>query len=116
MDTQQTGTLPLSSEAVVTRTLPVPARRRRLPLWAEWAGVSVLFIALSLAYTYPLCLHPATYLTDLGDPVQHISVAFWTSRKLLSGHWAGLWNLPPMYYPVKGTLAYGDPQFGTTVL
>ena len=116
MDSQQTGTLPLSSEAVVTAARPAPARRARLPLWAEWAGVSLLLVALSLAYTYPLCLHPATYVTDWGDPLQHISVAFWTSRKLLSGHWAGMWDLPPMYYPATGTLAYGDPQFGTTLL
>ena len=27
-----------------------------------------------------------------------------------------MWDLPPMYYPERHTLAYGDPQFGTTLL
>ncbi len=90
------------------------SRSRAITL--EWCAVTLLAIALSVVYTYPLCLHPETLLTDRGDPMQHLNVSYWTSAKLLSGHWAGFWSLPPIFYPVTNALTYGDPQLGTTLL
>ena len=45
-----------------------------------------------------------------GDPLEHVCISWWLSEKWLSGHLAGMWDLPPIFYPAHLTLAYTDPQ------
>ncbi len=96
-------------------TAPVP-RRALMGRVAEWLGVSALFVLLTLWYTDPLWRHPGLSLADPGDPVHNACVSWWLSRLFLSGHLAGMWDLPPYFYPAHRTLAFDDPQIGVTLL
>ncbi len=85
-------------------------------VWSEWLAVAILIVAITAFYTFPLCLHPATYVIGRGDPFFDISVSWWTSTKILSGHWAGMWSVPPIWYPSANPRVFGEPQFGTTII
>jgi hypothetical protein len=99
-------------KAVENHRQPTPRR----VVVAEGLFVTALFVAIGLFYTYPLWKHPASYIVEPGDPLQHLAVAYWVTHRLLEGRFTGIWNVPPMYWPAHNTLAYGDPQFGTVVL
>lgn len=92
-----------------------PVAERRFSFWGD-LGIFFVLLALSALYTFPLWRNPANTLADTGDPLQHVSIGYWTATRLLSGHWTGMWGAPPFFYPDHATLTYGDPQFGTTLL
>ena len=96
------------------RRAAAPSNRRHD--WIEWPAAAALFVLLTLWYTDPLWRHPGTYLVDPGDPLEHVCISWWLSRSWLSGHFAGMWDLPPIFYPAHLTLAYTDPQLGVTLL
>ncbi len=106
-----------TAEAVVSgRVSNQPHNKRFMMTAFEWLIIGLFFTAASLCYLNPLWHHAGSYIVGPGDPLQHLSVQWWTSVKLLSGDWQGMWDIPPMYYPAHSTLAYGDPQFGTTIV
>ena len=84
--------------------------------WGEWLCVTVAFVLIGLWYTNPLWRHWRIYLVDPGDPLEHVCISWWLSRRILSWRLSGIWDLPPIYYPGRLTLTYTDPQIGVTLL
>lgn len=69
------------------------------------------FVAVTLAFTYPLAAHLTSTLPgDLGDPALNAWILGWVSERLAHGG-AGVWS-PPIFFPYRLTLAYSENLFG----
>ncbi len=90
--------------------------RGRVANALEWIAVALLFLALTLWYTFPLWRHPASFLVAPSDPLHNASVSWWLERQWLSGRLRGAWDLPPYFFPTRHALALDDPQIGVTLL
>ncbi len=76
--------------------------------------VTVLFIALTIAATWPLASEMTTNIAwDLGDPVFNCWIMMWTGGQVLrflKGDWSALgdyWN-GNIFYPERLTIAYSE--------
>ena len=80
----------------------------------ELVAVLAGLVALTLAATFPLILHPATLLpNDLGDPLLNAWILWWDATAIRSR--VG-WPLGrPHYFPYSHTLAYSDHLLGIAV-
>jgi hypothetical protein len=72
--------------------------------------VVVAYLALSLAYTWPLALHLTNGIAhDPGDPVLNAWILWWSTQTIpLTAHW---WNAP-FFYPAPGVLAFSEHLLG----
>lgn len=80
----------------------------------EAAAVLGGLLAVAIAATYPLILHPATRLpNDLGDPVLISWILWWDATALRHGlhH---LWDAP-VYFPYRNTLAFSEHMLGLAI-
>ena len=81
-------------------------QRRALP----WALAAALYVALTIALTWPLVLSPASVVpSDLGDPLLNTFLIDWNARILpLTQRW---WDLP-QFHPIRGTMAFSEHLLG----
>jgi hypothetical protein len=80
----------------------------------ELVAVLAGLVAITLAATFPLVLHPATLLpNDIGDPLLNAWILWWDATAIRHGL-DGLWDAPT-YFPYSHTLAYSDHLFGIAV-
>lgn len=72
------------------------------------------FIALALAWTWPLPTHLSTRIPhDPGDPVLNTYLLWWNAETLPFGpRW---WN-PPFFFPMRGALALSEHLAGLAVI
>lgn len=80
---------------------------RRIPA-IVLAGL--LYLLLTVAYTWPLVLHPGTHVAnDLGDSLLNMSIFAWNARtQPLTDAW---WNMP-QFYPATGVTAFSEHLLG----
>ena len=80
----------------------------------ERIAVLVGFLALALAWTWPLPLRPgSTMAGPFGDPLLNAWILGWDADRLRHGL-SGLWTAPP-FYPYPDTLAYSEHLLGIAV-
>lgn len=83
--------------------------------WRRHLLASLLFLALSLAMTFPLFLHMGDHIpSDLGDPLYNVWAMAWNLHKLTSGL-TGFWDAN-IFYPHHGSLLYADYLFALSLL
>jgi F5/8 type C domain-containing protein len=77
--------------------------------WLRAAGVCVVYVALSIAYTWPLLpLSRLQLASDAGDPAFN-TVLWWNATRLpFSGAW---WNAP-QYFPTENISAFTESLVG----
>ena len=91
----------------------------RFLLWLRTAAgeriaVLVGFVALAVAWTWPLALRPgSTMAAPFGDPLLNAWILGWDADRLLHGL-RGLWTAPP-FFPYPDTLAYSEHLLGIAV-
>lgn len=77
----------------------------------ERVAVLVGFVALALAWTWPLARRPGTTMAaPFGDPLLNAWILGWDAERLRHGL-SGLWNAPP-FHPHPDTLAYSEHLLG----
>jgi hypothetical protein len=76
----------------------------------RWPTVAAIYLALTLAYCWPLILSLGSGLpNDTGDPGLLSFVLWWNARTVpFTDTW---WNAP-MFYPARGALAFSDTLLG----
>ncbi len=80
----------------------------------EWIAVLIGFVALAVAWTWPLALRPgSTMAAPFGDPLLNAWILGWDADRLRHGL-SGLWTAPP-FYPYPDTLAYSEHLLGIAV-
>jgi hypothetical protein len=80
----------------------------------ELVAVVAGLVAITLAVTFPLILHPATLLpNDIGDPLLNAWILSWDATAIRHGL-DGLWDAP-IYFPYSHTLAYSDHLLGIAI-
>ncbi len=80
----------------------------------ERIAVLVGFVALALAWTWPLPLRPgSTMAAPFGDPLLNAWILGWDADRLRHDL-SGLWTAPP-FYPYPDTLAYSEHLLGIAV-
>src|SRR4051812_19738125 len=84
------------------------------PSWRELSAVALLFVAATLAATFPLIAR-ATYAIPggLGDPALVTYLLAWDADRMAHGL-RGLWDAP-FLYPHRHTLAYAEHMFGVAL-
>src|SRR3954466_6635753 len=77
-------------------------------------GLATLgYIALSIAYTWPLPVRLGDVAHDYGDPLLNTWILWWTTKAVpLTAHW---WNAP-IFYPSSGTFAFSEHLLGQAPL
>src|SRR5262249_50201354 len=97
--------VPTMSTAETARSIlrNVAERSRRVPF--HWALVA-LFTALTTFLFWRYALHPATTISDPGDPFLLIWIMEWVERAILHSP-LSLFDAP-MFHPFRDTLAYSD--------
>ncbi len=66
----------------------------------------LLYLALTLVFTYPLSLHPATRIQSLGDPALNAYILWWNSEAIF--HQITGYFHATMFWPNEYALAYGE--------
>ncbi|HEX6642514.1 MAG TPA: hypothetical protein VF215_15455 [Thermoanaerobaculia bacterium] len=89
-------------------------RRPALLNFGRHAAIFGIFVALSIALTWPLAIRLDTTVSDLGDPLLVTWILDWTSHALL--HQPLSMFDAPMYYPAPLTLAYSEHLTGVALL
>ena len=80
----------------------------------ERTAVLVGFVALAVAWTWPLALRPgSTMAAPFGDPLLNAWILAWDADRLRHGL-SGLWTAPP-FHPYPDTLAYSEHLLGIAV-
>ena len=78
------------------------------------ALVSVVFIALSAAFTWPIVAHLGDSIpADLGDPLLNAWTLGWGANRLAHGL-SGIWDAP-IFYPYHHTLAFSEHLLGIAI-
>lgn len=65
-----------------------------------------LFLICTVIITWPLALHPSSYVRDEGDPLLTSWILSWVNQSLRDNP-AALFD-PPVFYPEKGALAFSE--------
>lgn len=69
----------------------------------------IAYLALTIAYTWPLVFRLRDVVHDLGDPLLNAWILWWSTKAVpLTAHW---WNAP-MFYPATGTFAFSEHLLG----
>ena len=78
--------------------------------WKPIALATGVYVALTLAYCWPLSTSPASAIAhDAGDPVLNAWILWWTTKAVpLTAEW---WNAP-IFWPAIGTLAFSEHLLG----
>ena len=77
-------------------------------------GALALFVGLSVLMLYPLSLHPADQLRDLGDPLEYAWVLGYSAQRLVVDPlrlYAG-----NIFFPYQDALAFSDSTITNTLL
>src|SRR5581483_5817930 len=88
---------------------------QRRSLWTECGLSAVLYFALTLAFAYPLSLHPATRVLPVGADV---NLYLWTLQwdvHALTHRPLSIFDAN-IYYPFRHTLAYSENLIGSAML
>lgn len=85
-------------------------RAARAALDRPIATATVLYVALTLAYTWPLAAHLSDGIAhDVGDPLLNTWILWWSTRAVpLTAAW---WNAP-IFFPAPGVLAFSEHLLG----
>ena len=89
---------------------------------ASWRGaalvreisIALLFVALSIAMTWPLAAHLSTAVTGPDDPFVSASILDWNLDALLHQP-RSLFDMP-VFYPSRDSLAFTEHLFGIAIL
>jgi hypothetical protein len=78
--------------------------------WKPITGSLVAYIALTIAYTWPLPRHVLHGIAhDPYDPILNTWILWWTTQAApLTAHW---WNAP-IFFPAPGTFAFSEHLLG----
>ena len=72
-----------------------------------------LFLALALAWLWPVPSRLTSRIpSDQGDPVFNTWVLWWNAQAV---PFTDRWWSPPVFYPLRGTLAFSEHLFGIAV-
>jgi hypothetical protein len=89
--------------------LPPPPRNQP---W-EWALVTALLAALSVAYLWPLPTVLSTHVPgDQRDPLLNAALLDHVFRSLATLQWGRVWDAP-IFFPYRNTLAFSESFLGT---
>jgi len=77
-------------------------------------GVFALFALLAVAFTWPLVLHPATAVSDFGDPLLNAWIVDWVCYALT--HQPLSLYAAPIFHPAPHALAYSENLVAVAVL
>jgi hypothetical protein len=88
-------------------------RGRAAQIGGELA-VALLFVALSIAMTWPMAAHLSTAVTGPDDPFVSAQILDWDLDTLLR-HPASLFQLP-VFYPSRDALAFTEHLFGIALV
>ena len=86
---------------------------RHKPILRELA-VFALFVLLAIALTWPLVLHPATAVSDFGDPLLTAWILDWVSYAITHDP-LSLYDAP-MFHPAPKPLAYSENLVAPAIL
>jgi len=81
--------------------------------WGALVAPAIVFVALSVAITFPLVLRLSTGVPhDLGDPLLSASILWWNAHvtPLTAPWWHGSW-----FHPESGSLAFSDHRLGASL-
>jgi hypothetical protein len=69
-----------------------------------------LYLALAIAFTYPLIIHPGSVVpSDPGDPVLNTWILWWNAKTVpFTSAW---WNAPA-FYPAHGVMSFSEHLSG----
>jgi hypothetical protein len=88
--------------------------RRTTDAWRAPALAACVYVALAVAYTWPLVLHIGRCVPADGlDPLLNTFLLWWNTQGL--PFTSGWWN-PPFFFPVEGTLALSETLLGLSPL
>ena len=87
----------MSDNKVISLSIPV----------ARETAIYFLFFLLVCIFTYPLILHPGSFLRGLNDPYLFTWILNWAAEHVYSNP-AGLFNAG-IFYPYGNTFAYSEP-------
>jgi hypothetical protein len=78
--------------------------------WKPLTGALTAYIALTIAYTWPLPRHVLHGIAhDPYDPILNTWILWWTTQAVpLTAHW---WNAP-IFFPAPGTFAFSEHLLG----
>ena len=72
-----------------------------------------LFLALALAWLWPVPSRLTSRIpSDQGDPVLNTWILWWNAQAV---PFTDRWWSPPVFYPLRGTLAFSEHLFGIAV-
>src|SRR4051812_30515909 len=74
------------------------------------AIATIVLVALTCAYTWPLVIHPGSAIPDdSNDPLLVTWMLWWSTQAVpLTARW---WNAPA-FYPATGVFAYSEHMLG----
>jgi len=78
---------------------------------AREAAVALFFLALAIAFTWPMAAHLDTTLSDIGDPLLNSFILDWDLHSFLRHGFEA-----PILYPGKHALAYSENMLGVALL
>lgn len=78
---------------------------------AREAAVALFFLALAIAFTWPMVLHLDTTLSDIGDPLLNSFILDWDLHSFVHHGFEA-----PILYPGKHALAYSENMLGVALL
>jgi hypothetical protein len=78
---------------------------------AREAAVVLFFLALTVAFTWPMAAHLDTTLSDIGDPLLNSFILDWDLHSFLRHGFEA-----PILYPGKHALAYSENMLGVALL
>lgn len=82
--------------------------------WRQWAGIWALYLALALAYCWPLLRSFSTALpNDTGDPGLVTYLIWWNAEA--TPFTAAWWNVP-IFFPERDVLVFSDHMLGVAPL
>lgn len=76
-------------------------------------AVVLLFVALTVAMTWPLAAHLGSAVSDPGDPLLNTWIMEWTWHSMTT-RGADFWHAP-IFHPLRYTIAFSENLLGITV-
>lgn len=81
--------------------------------WLCALGLWLVYLAIAVFASWPLCLSPATTIsfgfeTEATVPLLNLWTTWWNTDRLANG-FRGYWDAP-IFYPTKGTFAFSEVQ------
>src|SRR5436309_866284 len=106
MSTLTAHSISVSRASVATRVAFRP--------WTEATTVSLLFVGLTVAMTWPWALHMSDAINPFGDVIVQMTSLRWNAHALLTNP-SSLFEAP-FFYPYAHSLAFSENLLGETIL